>query len=47
MFLRPYKGPEEPPDKEYPFFLTTGRVIEQWQQRDHDYESARNSAVPA
>jgi nitrate reductase NapA len=30
VFLRPYKGPEEPPDKEYPFFLTTGRVIEQW-----------------
>jgi nitrate reductase NapA len=30
VFLRPYKGPAEPPDKEYPFFLTTGRVIEQW-----------------
>lgn len=30
VFLRPYKGPEEPPDKEYPFFLTTGRTIEQW-----------------
>jgi len=31
VFLRPYKGPEEPPDpKDYPFFLTTGRVIEQW-----------------
>ena len=30
VFLRPYKGAEEPPDKEYPFFLTTGRVIEQW-----------------
>jgi nitrate reductase NapA len=30
VFLRPYKGPEEPPDKKYPFFLTTGRVIEQW-----------------
>ena len=30
VFLRAYKGPEEPPDKEYPFFLTTGRVIEQW-----------------
>jgi nitrate reductase (cytochrome) len=28
--LRPYKGAEEPPDKEYPFFLTTGRVIEHW-----------------
>ncbi len=30
VFMRPYKGAEEPPDKEYPFFLTTGRVIEQW-----------------
>jgi nitrate reductase NapA len=30
VLLRPYKGPEEPPDKDYPFFLTTGRVIEQW-----------------
>jgi nitrate reductase (cytochrome) len=30
VFLRDYKGAEEPPDKDYPFFLTTGRVIEQW-----------------
>ena len=30
VLLRPYKGAEEPPDKEYPFFLTTGRVIEHW-----------------
>ncbi len=30
VFLRPYKGPEEPPDKDFPFFLTTGRTIEQW-----------------
>ncbi|MBI5570118.1 MAG: nitrate reductase [Desulfomonile tiedjei] len=30
VFLRPYKGAEEPPDKDYPFFLTTGRVIEHW-----------------
>jgi nitrate reductase NapA len=30
VFLRPYVGPAEPPDKDYPFFLTTGRVIEQW-----------------
>ena len=30
MFLRPYKGAEEEPNKDYPFFLTTGRVIEQW-----------------
>ncbi len=30
VFLRPYKGAEEPPDKDFPFFLTTGRTIEQW-----------------
>jgi nitrate reductase NapA len=30
VFLRPYQGAVEPPDKDYPFFLTTGRVIEQW-----------------
>lgn len=30
IWLRPYAGPAEMPDKTYPFFLTTGRVIEQW-----------------
>ncbi|MCX8083805.1 MAG: nitrate reductase [Calditerrivibrio sp.] len=30
IFLRPYKEAAENPDKDYPFFLTTGRVIEQW-----------------
>jgi len=30
IWLRPYKGAAENPDKEYPFFLTTGRVIEHW-----------------
>ncbi|MEW6347894.1 MAG: nitrate reductase [Thermodesulfobacteriota bacterium] len=30
VFMRPYKGPAEPPDKDFPFFLTTGRVIEHW-----------------
>jgi len=30
IFLRPYKPAAETPDKEYPFFLTTGRVIEHW-----------------
>lgn len=30
IFLRPYKGPGESPDADFPFFLTTGRVIEQW-----------------
>ncbi len=30
IWLRPYAGPGEVPDKDYPFYLTTGRVIEQW-----------------
>lgn len=30
IFLRPYKGAEEEPDIDFPFYLTTGRVIEQW-----------------
>lgn len=30
IFLRPYAGPAEVPSAEYPFYLTTGRVIEQW-----------------
>lgn len=30
IWLRPYKGPAEPADKEYPFVLTTGRQLEHW-----------------
>lgn len=30
IFLRPYKGGAEVPDESFPFYLTTGRVIEQW-----------------
>lgn len=30
IWFRPYKGAAEEPDKEYPFVLTTGRVIDQW-----------------
>ena len=30
VWLRPQAGPEEPPDAEYPFYMTTGRVIEHW-----------------
>jgi len=30
VWLRPYKGPAEPPDAEYPYILTTGRQIEHW-----------------
>ena len=26
----PYRGPAEPPDKEYPMILNTGRVRDQW-----------------
>lgn len=30
IWLRPYKGPAEEPDKEYPFYLSTGRIIDHW-----------------
>ncbi len=30
IWLRPHKGPEEMPDAEFPFYLSTGRVIDQW-----------------
>ncbi len=30
VWLRPVKGPAEPPDSEYPFVMTTGRVLEHW-----------------
>jgi nitrate reductase NapA len=30
LFLRPYAGAAETPDAEYPFYLTTGRIVEQW-----------------
>ncbi len=30
IWLRPYKGAAEEPDKEYPFYLSTGRVIDHW-----------------
>ncbi len=30
IWLRPQKGPEEMPDSEYPFYLSTGRVIDHW-----------------
>ena len=30
VFFRPYKPPFEPADAEYPFVLTTGRVIDHW-----------------
>lgn len=30
VLMRPYKAPAEPPDAEYPFWLTTGRVIDHW-----------------
>ncbi|MCA8959526.1 MAG: nitrate reductase [Planctomycetes bacterium] len=30
VWLRPVKGPAEPPDEEYPFVLSTGRVLEHW-----------------
>ncbi len=30
IFMRAYVGAAEVPDADYPFFLTTGRVVEQW-----------------
>ncbi|UMZ73772.1 molybdopterin oxidoreductase family protein [Natranaerofaba carboxydovora] len=30
VFLRPHKGPAEEPTEDYPFYLTTGRLLEQW-----------------
>ncbi len=30
VWLRPAKGPAEPTDKDYPFVLSTGRVLEHW-----------------
>ena len=30
IWERPYQPPPEEPDEEYPFWLTTGRVLEQW-----------------
>ncbi len=30
VWFRPYEPPPEIPDKEYPFWLNTGRVIEHW-----------------
>ncbi len=30
VWLRPYQPPAESPDRDYPFWLTTGAVLEQW-----------------
>ena len=30
VFFRPYHPPAEVPDKEYPFWLCTGRILEHW-----------------
>jgi nitrate reductase NapA len=30
LWLRPYQPPAESPDEEYPFWLSTGRVLEHW-----------------
>ena len=36
FWLRPYHPPAESPDKEFPFWLTTGRVLEHWHSRLDD-----------
>ena len=30
IFARPHANPQEMPDNEYPFFLSTGRILEHW-----------------
>lgn len=30
VVFRPYEGPAEEPDEDYPFFLCTGRLLEHW-----------------
>ncbi len=30
IWIRPYQGAAEEPDAQYPFYLSTGRVIDQW-----------------
>ncbi len=30
IFKRPFNGPAEKPDEEFPFYLTTGRVVHHW-----------------
>lgn len=30
IWLRPYKGAAEEPDSDYPFYLSTGRIIDHW-----------------
>jgi nitrate reductase NapA len=30
IWMRPYEEPPESPDEEYPFWLSTGRVLEHW-----------------
>lgn len=30
IWLRPYKGAAEEPDAEYPYYLSTGRIIDHW-----------------
>lgn len=30
IFARPHANPQEMPDHEYPFFLSTGRILEHW-----------------
>jgi len=48
IFFRPYAAPVEQPDKNYPFWMVTGRVLEHW----HSGTMTRrvpelNRAVPA
>jgi nitrate reductase NapA len=48
VWARPQKGPAEPVDDEYPVYLTTGRVLEQWHSGTMTMEAPKLAkAVPA
>ena len=47
VWLRPYHPPAESPDKEYPLWLSTGRVLEHWHTGSMNRRVKQlNQAVP-
>ena len=44
IFALPYEPPAESPDNDYPFWLSTGRVLEHWHSGIDD--AARARALP-
>jgi len=50
IWARPYEPPAESPDKDYPFWLSTGRILEHWHTatmtgRVHELKNAYPAAV--